>query len=394
MITPEHLGLYIHLPWCVSKCPYCDFNSHAVKTGLPEQEYVDALLADMRGEAGRAAGRPIATVFFGGGTPSLFSAAAIGRILDAARSSFAIADDAEITLEANPASADAARFRQYAQAGVNRLSLGVQSLNNRHLKALGRVHRANEAVAAYRAARQANFDNINIDLMRGLPGQSPAEANADLRAAINMRPEHISWYELTLEPNTAFARNPPALPTPDHAFAMQQSGEALLAAADFEQYEVSAWAAASSSDDHPSRPSRHNLNYWRFGDYIGIGAGAHSKLTRHGRILRATRPRHPKEYMRRAAADTPTADTRPVPPQDVLFEYLLNRLRLREGFALSETRRRADIPPAEFKQRARRAIKRGLLVINDGVCATTTRGYRHLNEILLDFLPPKARQRP
>ncbi|HHI76505.1 MAG TPA: radical SAM family heme chaperone HemW, partial [Gammaproteobacteria bacterium] len=285
------LGLYIHIPWCVRKCPYCDFNSHRAPQALPEADYVDALLRDLAVQAERVAGRTLETVFIGGGTPSLFSGRAIGELLAGAARLLPLAPDAEITLEANPGTAEAGRFADYRAAGVNRLSIGVQSLDDASLRALGRIHDQTQALAAVDMARRAGFDNLNLDLMYGLPRQTPEAALADLEALIGLGPEHLSWYQLTLEPNTLFHHDPPPLPDDDALGEMMDAGLARLSAAGFVQYEISAHA-------RPGRQARHNLNYWRFGDYLGIGAGAHAKLTgADGTVRRYARPRHPRDYL-------------------------------------------------------------------------------------------------
>ena len=286
------LSLYIHIPWCMRKCPYCDFNSHESRGAVPEAEYVDALVADLEQALPLVWGRKVYTVFFGGGTPSVFSSAAIDRILSSVRARVPLAADAEITLEANPGTFEAAKFEAYRAAGVNRLSIGIQSFNPRHLTALGRIHDDLQARGAIEIA-QRYFDNFNLDLMFALPGQSPREAQEDIEQALSFEPPHLSVYHLTIEPNTYFHRHPPVVPDDDAAAAMQDATEALLEGAGYEHYETSAYA-------RPGKRARHNLNYWCFGDYLGIGAGAHSKLSFPERIVRQARYRQPREYMERA----------------------------------------------------------------------------------------------
>jgi len=330
---PTPLALYVHVPWCVKKCPYCDFNSHGLKGRLPEAEYVQALLADL--DADRAAfadaldGRGIETVFFGGGTPSLFSGAAIGATLDGVAARIPIARDAEVTLETNPGTVEHGRFRDYRAAGVNRVSLGVQSFDDEALRRIGRIHGADEARRAVRLAQDDGIDNINLDLMYALPQQSEQGALADVAEAVALAPQHISHYQLTLEPNTLFAARPPKLPNDDAAWAMQERCQAALADSGYAQYEVSAYA-------RDGRECRHNLNYWRFGDYLGIGAGAHGKLTApDGAIRRTWKLKHPERYLAAAAGAERLGGDDLVPPEQRPFEYMLNALRLNEGFALS-----------------------------------------------------------
>ncbi|MFZ2320426.1 MAG: radical SAM family heme chaperone HemW, partial [Pseudomonas sp.] len=285
------LALYIHIPWCVRKCPYCDFNSHAAGPTLPEQEYVDALLADLDADLGRVHGRQLSSIFFGGGTPSLFSAAALGRLLAGVEQRIGFAADIEITLEANPGTFEQAKFQAYRQLGINRLSIGVQSFQADKLKALGRIHDGDEAIRAADMARAAGFDNFNLDLMHGLPDQSIEDALSDLRIAIAQQPTHLSWYQLTMEPNTVFWSQPPTLPEDDTLWDIQEAGQQLLAEHGYLQYEVSAYARAG-------RQAQHNLNYWSFGDFIGIGAGAHGKLSSpSGQIVRTWKTRLPKDYL-------------------------------------------------------------------------------------------------
>ncbi|MDE2148536.1 MAG: radical SAM family heme chaperone HemW [Gammaproteobacteria bacterium] len=382
------LSLYVHLPWCVRKCPYCDFNSHPLGRGasLPEDRYVEALLRDLDFElALRAETRPLLAIFFGGGTPSLFSPAAIGRILDGVAARLRLAADVEITLEANPGTADAGHFRGYRAAGVNRLSVGVQSFDNAQLSRLGRIHGADQARRALPLARAAGFDNVNLDLMYALPRQTCAQALDDLRAAIQLGAEHLSWYQLSVEPNTPFAAAPPTLPDEDAAWEMLRQGEALLAANGYTRYEVSAFA-------QDGRAARHNLNYWRFGDYLGIGAGAHSKRSqpvpgRAARIERCSRRREPRVYIDGAGTPAAVLERRPVPPAELAFEYALNALRLVEGFTLVDFERATGLASSALQALLLRAQARGLVEIGNQRVRASRRGFDLLNELLQMFLP-------
>jgi len=375
MILPP-LGLYIHIPWCLRKCPYCDFNSHAVDGEPPEIDYVDALLADLAKQAPQVAGRPVQTVFFGGGTPSLFSGAAIARLLEGIAATVELAPDAEITLEANPGTAEAARFTDYRAAGVNRLSIGVQSLDDQCLRALGRVHNADQARRAVERARMAGFDNLNLDLMYGLPGQDLQAALADLRAVLALAPEHLSWYQLTLEPNTLFHARPPALPDGDTVGDIMEAGLALLAGAGFRQYEVSAHA-------RPGWEARHNRNYWTFGDYLGIGAGAHGKLSGpDGRVRRYSRPRHPRDYL---AAPTAPGSERLLSADELPLEFLMNALRLHSEVPASLFRERTGLSLAVIEAPLAQARARGLLENDPAVLRPTALGRRFLDDLLLLF---------
>ncbi len=374
------LSLYIHIPWCAKKCPYCDFNSHAVRAPIPEAEYVDALLRDLDHELRDAAEpRPLRSIFFGGGTPSLFSGAAIARILDGVAARLAFAPDIEITLEANPGTAEAERFAGYRAAGVNRLSMGVQSLDDAQLKALGRIHGAAEARAAVQMARAAGFENFNLDLMFALPRQTEAEAAADLAALITLAPTHISYYHLTLEPNTAFAAAPPPLPDSDSAYAMLEAGQALLTAAGYGQYETSAYA-------RPGREAAHNLNYWRFGDYLGIGAGAHGKRTVNGVVERRARHKHPKTYMETTGTAQSLQEVRTVAGDELAFEYCLNALRLHEGFAKTDFEVSTGLAFSLLEPRLARQRQKGLITMDASHVRPTPLGRDHLNTLLADLL--------
>lgn len=375
------LSLYVHLPWCVRKCPYCDFNSHALNAALPEREYVDALLHDLDFDLPRVAGRRIETVFFGGGTPSLFSAEAIDRVLQETRQRIPIAPDVEVTLEANPGTVESGRFAEYRAAGVTRLSIGVQSFNPQHLQALGRIHNADEAVRAAESAYAAGLDNFNLDLMYGLPGQTSEQAIADVQTAINLAPAHVSHYQLTLEPNTLFHAKPPALPDEDTVWQMQQACQQLLANHKYQQYEISAYA-------RPERRCRHNLNYWRFGDYLGIGAGAHSKLTdRDGTVRRAWKSKHPAAYLRDAGSPAGIGGAGSVAPDELGFEFMLNRLRLTESFTEAEFQIATGQPFDRLRDAAAQAVALGLMEARGSEWRITHRGHTYLNDLQRLFLP-------
>lgn len=379
MIQPP-LGLYIHIPWCVRKCPYCDFNSHANGGALPEAEYVAALLADLDEEWLLTDGsRPISTIFIGGGTPSLFSGHAIQSLLDGMRSRVALAADAEITLEANPGTVEAERFAAYVEAGVNRISIGVQSFNNHQLQALGRIHNCGDAERAARLAAALPLTSFNLDLMHGLPAQGVDEALADLRQALALNPPHLSWYQLTLEPNTPFYAAPPTLPEDDTLADIQEAGHALLLAAGYEQYEVSAYAK-------PGQQCRHNLNYWQFGDYLGIGCGAHGKLTdaAAGTVLRTVKVKTPKAYL--AASRGRTEQLIPVAAADLPFEFMLNRLRLFQPFDLAEFEARTGQPARLLDAGLASAEAQQLLSRDGNRVNLTARGRRYLNSVLTLFL--------
>lgn len=372
------LSLYIHLPWCVQKCPYCDFNSHANSVGIPEAAYVAALIADLQAALPLIWGRPIHTVFFGGGTPSLFSPEAIDAILTAARTLTRLQPEAEITLEANPGTVEAARFAGFRAAGVNRLSLGIQSFNDAHLRALGRIHDAGEARRAAELAAQ-HFPAFNLDLMYGLPGQSLAEALADLDSALAFAPPHLSCYQLTLEPNTPFAAFPPEVPDGDACADMQDALEARLAAAAYGNYETSAFAQAG-------RQCLHNLNYWQFGDYLGIGAGAHSKLTLHDKVLRQMRHKHPAAYLEKAASGQAIQEERAVTHRELPGEFMMNALRLAAGFPPDLFELRTSRPLAEILPILKTAERDGLLELSASAIRPTLRGRRFLNLLIERFL--------
>ncbi len=376
------LALYVHIPWCLRKCPYCDFNSHEKRDELPEREYVDALVADLEATLPKVWGRRLDTIFIGGGTPSLFGPDAIDRLLTAVRTRIAVAPDAEITLEANPGTFERERFRGYRDAGVNRLSVGVQSFDDARLAALGRVHGADEARRALEAAL-ALFPTVNADLMYALPGQDMAGALADIRTAIATGAPHVSAYHLTLEPDTHFHRFPPQLPDEDLSADMQDAIEEELRRAGYEHYETSAFAK-------PGQRARHNLNYWTFGDYIGLGAGAHAKLSFRDRITREQRIRKPATYMRSALEASAIDASHEVDEADLPFEFMLNALRLVEGFALELFTQRTGLPVTAISAELDRAAAEGLIERDHAHARPTARGRRFLNELMQRFLPTRA----
>ncbi len=390
------LSLYVHFPWCVRKCPYCDFNSHAprpgqfgpqailgVQSGLPEAAYIDALIADLEQDLPDVWARPVRTVFMGGGTPSLFSPAAIDRLLSALRARLPLAADAEITLEANPGTVEQARFREYRAAGINRLSIGIQSFDDTLLQRLGRIHGRAEALRAAEAAHAAGFDNFNLDLMFGLPGQDLAGALADLDTALDLAPSHLSYYQLTLEPNTRFAHSPPSgLPDDDHLWAMQTGAQARLTARGYTHYEVSAYA-------RPGQSCRHNLNYWRFGDYLGIGAGAHAKLSdaRHQRIVRTSKRRGPRAYLAQAHSAARIDAQRRLTRADTGLEFMMNALRLNAGFDSALFTAHTGLPISVVEDALRRAQENAWIDRTPTCIRPTAQGHRFLNDLLGLFLP-------
>jgi len=376
--VPPPLSLYVHVPWCVRKCPYCDFNSHELKGEIPAADYVDTLLMDLEQDLPAVWGRPVQSVFIGGGTPSLLPPEALDRLLSGLRARVKLQPEAEITLEANPGTVEAGRFEEFRAAGVNRLSIGVQSFHDELLERLGRIHGRREALRAAEAAHHAGFDNFNLDLMFGLPGQAPAQGGEDVATAIALEPAHISYYQLTLEPNTAFHHRPPTLPPEAEIEAIQRQGQARLAAAGYAQYEVSAYARAE-------RQCRHNLNYWRFGDYLGIGAGAHGKITNapEGRIERLWKRRHPRAYL--AAADK--VEGRSILSRgDAAFEFMLNALRLVEGFDTALFSQRTGLAISAVTPALREAERRGLIEWDVERVRPTERGRDFLNDLIELFL--------
>ena len=373
------LSLYVHLPWCIRKCPYCDFNSHEMKAqDMPEQRYIDALVADLEAALPLVWGRTIHSIFIGGGTPSLFSAQAIDRLLGDLRARLRLEPDCEITLEANPGTFEKDRFRAFRAAGVTRLSVGVQSFNGTHLRALGRVHDRAQAIAAVEEAAQA-FDTFNLDLMYALPGQTPGQLDADLTQALALAPPHISIYHLTIEPNTYFAKFPPAVPEEDAAYAMLDRITERVGAAGLARYEVSAYA-------RPGHRCWHNLNYWSFGDYLGIGAGAHSKLSFAHRVVRQVRYREPKLYMDNALAGQAVAQDDEVARADLPFEFMLNALRLKDGFALQQFSERTGLPVTAIQQGLDEAEKKGLIERDFARVKPTARGFDFLSDLQGMFL--------
>jgi putative oxygen-independent coproporphyrinogen III oxidase len=372
------LALYVHVPWCVRKCPYCDFNSHEANGKVPEAEYVAALIADLQSALPLIWGRPVVSVFFGGGTPSLLSPAAIDELIAAFRALAMLSPEAEITLEANPGTVEASKFAGFRAAGINRLSLGIQSFDDEHLKALGRIHGAAEARRAAQLAGQ-HFDSFNLDLMYGLPGQTHEQALTDIQTALTFSPPHLSCYQLTLEANTRFAAFPPELPESDACADMQEAIEARLAAAGYANYETSAFARAG-------RQCRHNLNYWYFGDYLGIGAGAHSKLTLHDRVQRQMRWKHPNAYLENVRSGNPLQETGDVAASQLPFEFLMNALRLSDGFHPALFEARTAQPLTAILPQLKAAEADGLLNLKLENIAPTAKGRRFLNVLLERFL--------
>lgn len=392
------LSLYVHIPWCVKKCPYCDFNSHAAGEGLPEQQYVAALIQDLYHDLEFAQGRPLQSIFFGGGTPSLFSPEAIGALLNHFDSLFEFTPNIEITLEANPGTVEEKKFLGFRAAGINRLSLGIQSFDNHLLRALGRIHSAEDAIAAVKAAKKAQFNSFNLDLMHGLPEQNQQQALKDLQQAIDLEPPHVSWYQLTIEPNTAFYSDPPSLPDDDTLAAIEDAGWELLADAGYSKYEVSAYC-------RDSYQSKHNVNYWQFGDYLGIGAGAHGKITAIDahHIKRSNKTRLPQHYMNHfsgamnperiavaIATEQKEADWKIVDPEQLTLEFMLNALRLSDGVPASHFPQRTGIALDTIAPQLNAARHRGLLVKDPDILRATPLGFKFLNDLLDYFMPQKV----
>lgn len=382
LFAPIPLSLYVHIPWCVRKCPYCDFNSHQARGALPERAYVDALLADLEHDLPRVWGRRIESVFIGGGTPSLFSAEAVDRLLSGLRARLPLRPDLEITLEANPGAVEQGRFAEFKEAGVNRLSIGVQSFNDEQLQRLGRIHNRREAYAAAEAAHAAGLDDFNLDLMFGLPQQTVQEALADIADAIALQPTHLSYYQLTIEPNTAFHQAPPSLPDDETSDAIQQSAQAKLAQQGYQRYEVSAYA-------RPDRRCRHNLNYWQFGDYLGIGAGAHGKLSdpAAGEIRRLWKLKHPRDYLERAGTLAGIGGDEPIQEADLPVEFLMNALRLVEGVPAELFEERTGLPLTALEPALTQARARGWIEADSQRLQPTALGLQFLNEVLQGFMP-------
>ena len=378
MLKLPPLSLYIHIPWCVRKCPYCDFNSHQAGREIPEQAYVRKLIADLRADQHWAQGRKLHSIFFGGGTPSLFSAAAIGEILNAAEQIIGFEQDIEITLEANPGTFEQQKFVGFFSAGVNRLSIGIQSFNNSHLEQLGRIHDGDQALKAIATARTAGFDNFNIDLMHGLPNQSLPEAKTDIQLALDNGAQHISWYQLTIEPNTEFYSRPPLLPSDDHLADIQNIGSQKLQHACFSQYEVSAFAL-------DGQRSKHNMNYWQFGDYLGIGAGAHGKVTlpELNQVLRSSKTRQPDHYL--ARTESAVAQQQSIAHEQMALEFMMNGLRLRDGIPIMYFPHRTGLPTSAVQTQVEELQRSGLMATDVDNYRATDLGYQFLNTLLQKF---------
>lgn len=374
------LSLYIHIPWCIRKCPYCDFNSHQVKADIPEAEYVSALVRDLEQTLPLLKEREIISIFIGGGTPSLLSGQAVGQLLKEIRSRLVCPTDLEITLESNPGTLKSENLEAYREAGVNRLSIGVQSFRELQLQALGRIHSGAEASRGYAMARAAGFDNINLDLMFGLPEDTADGSLEDLSTAIALQPEHLSWYQLTVEPNTAFYRCPPVLPGDDDLWEMQQAGQLLLEQQGYYQYEISAYARNQNT-------CRHNRNYWEFGDYIGIGAGAHGKLTdiTVQQVCRTAKVRQPQSYMQAAGGSEAISSQHVLGENELVVEFMMNALRLKGGFSLALFEARTGLPTLVLEKVSQEAQARGFLELRDGWVRPTELGYRYLNELIYLF---------
>jgi len=384
------LSLYIHLPWCVSKCPYCDFNSHEQRGDLPEDSYIEALLSDLEQEMPDIWGRSVSSIFIGGGTPSLFSATHIDKLLSGIRALTAIPPSAEITMEANPGTFEQEKFKDFYGAGINRLSIGIQSFSDTALSALGRIHTGGEATRAVEIARAAGFDNINLDLMFGLPGQDLISARDDVAQAIALTPEHISYYELTLEPNTLFAKYPPTLPDSDSCESIQRCGMALLEEAGFNRYEISAFAQSK-------RQSQHNLNYWLFGDYVGIGAGAHGKISfaNTGEIVRRSKVKHPSRYLETAATPERIGTDHTISIEDTAIEFMMNALRLCDGFPIPHFQAQTGAALDRWQNAIEEAQHAGLLEQSGMNLRASATGLRFLNDLLGHFMPtPGGRSDP
>lgn len=379
-MIPIPLSLYIHIPWCVRKCPYCDFNSHQADKNIPEEKYIQALLRDLEQELPHIWGRPLESIFIGGGTPSIFTAKAIEQLMRGLRERLPLRPNMEITMEANPGTFEQERFAAYKDAGINRLSIGVQSFDNQHLKKLGRIHDANEAIRATEIAKKAGFNNYNLDLMFGLPQQSIEQALDDLQQAIEKQPSHLSWYQLTIEENTLFYHSRPVLPEDDLLWNMQQQGQALLAESGYFQYEVSAYAKKN-------KQCSHNINYWQFGDYLGIGAGAHGKLSMpDGTITRHSKFKHPNKYMEEALGGKARSQEQILSKQDLIFEFMLNAIRYKQGFNQEIFEQRTHLDFSVVKVRLDKIVEEGLLIKNKEQYFTTPKGWAFVNNIVEQFL--------
>lgn len=382
LLSNPPLSLYVHMPWCVRKCPYCDFNSHQVPDELSFADYIDVLIADLENDLPMVWGRVVQSIYFGGGTPSLFPADQVDRFLSAARARLDLRPDVEITLEANPGTIERDSFSAYAQAGINRVSLGAQSFNDESLKVLGRIHGESDIQQSLRSLAKADIRNFNIDLMYALPGQEAEQSIRDVELAIAAHPAHISFYQLTIEPNTAFAANPPRLPADDRAWDMQQAGLEMLEEAGYRQYEISAFARAGYE-------SRHNLNYWRYGDFLAIGAGAHGKVTlpAENGVRRYAKHRHPRQYLKGIQSGDWYAEQRLLSEPERVFEFFLNQLRLRDGVVIDDFCARTGLPWTQVESRVQKAMEKGLLEESQGRLKPTPLGWRFVNDIQLIFLP-------
>lgn len=381
--NPLPLSLYIHLPWCIRKCPYCDFNSHALKKDLPEELYTNALLEDFRRKLLLIEKRPLISIFFGGGTPSLFSGASFARLLNEIAKHIHFDAQIEITLEANPGTIDQTRFHEFYQAGINRLSIGIQSFDEKKLKVLGRIHDKAQAIRAIELAKKAGFHNFNLDLMYGLPNQTQIEAQSDIEIALSFEPTHLSWYQLTLEPNTLFFKYPPPLPTDEAIWEMQTANQHILYQAGLKQYEISAYAR--------SRECLHNRNYWEFGDYLGIGAGAHSKITNHAthEVIRFSELKHPKDYLEKylnKATTKQNKDIKILSQEDLVIEFMLNALRLTGGFRTALFAERTGLEFSHITPKVQQALQRNLLHHDANRIQPTELGFKFLNDLTAIFL--------
>ena len=377
----QPLSLYVHMPWCVRKCPYCDFNSHSAAEGAPTRRYIDALLADLDREAVKAGDRPLESIFLGGGTPSLFAPTEIARLLDAVRHRFVLSPDVEITMEANPGTVECGAPAGYREAGVNRLSIGAQSFDDKTLQKLGRIHSGDDIRRAVTDARSAGFDNLNIDLMHGLPGQTVEKACADLQAGAELNPTHLSWYQLTLEPNTVFHARPPTdLPGEEMGWAIQDAGAELLCSLGFEQYEVSAWARKNLR-------CRHNMNYWLFGDYLAVGAGAHGKISDSSGVMRYRKPANPLQYMLALEQGDETGPGARLSRDDLVFEFMLNALRLTTGFREADFVARTGLSKEHLAAAMTGPVEKGLITRDESATwCPTELGRRFLNDLQAEFL--------
>ena len=378
MLSLPPLSLYVHIPWCLKKCPYCDFNSHQAATTIPEQDYVDTLINDLKADLPWVQGRKLESIFFGGGTPSLFSGTAIGTILNTAEQLIGFDSAIEITLEANPGTVEQNKFADFHSAGVNRLSIGVQSFNDQQLQRLGRIHDGTEALKAIDTARAVGFNNFNIDLMHGLPAQTMAQAQADIELAVQSGAQHISWYQLTIEPNTEFYSRPPSLPSDERLADIQQVGNQTLQQAGFHQYEVSAFAV-------DGQRSKHNMNYWQFGDYLGIGAGAHGKVTlpERNQVLRTNKTRQPNDYLSRK--DSLVAQQQTIDNGQMAIEFMMNGLRLRDGIPMAYFPKRTGLPMTTVQTQVEELQRDGLMTIDEHRYRATELGYQFLNTLLQKF---------